>query len=444
MTCRSQLQERAEVNKAIQERYLDSLRKAKEAPNLKKSIELYRDTGVIAAGAITNKIEAARERLIKTKGKCNEALFFDFLIHIEKKTKLLETEEHTRYVLSLFDFCEHWIRPVTSWTPKTYNRDRQFSGLLRHLFSLYDMPAFLDNAWTKFPHRYGIGIQNLEKHWFVHIATGKNIRKAELLPFPLTKKMAHHFLEAPKYCSLYHALKWAQVKALGGDERLFRAIRETNLMGYDKENDFILSVLRFFVENPMLDMVQVGPIVDYIWNQKYHDRRRVNPEGVIEVEPPEQPNFSMHGRTADTLLAQVQRWHRQLGKENKGRVKHSWEHHPGIKDFKMLEGNASNKNQKIWTITQLLSSNELDSEGRAMRHCAASYGHSCARGAASIWSMCLEDKTGFSRCVTIEVRGKQICQVRGKNNRRAAQVEQKILGVWSNTERLTISSYFGW
>ncbi len=35
---------------------------------------------------------------------------------------------------------------------------------------------------------------------------------------------------------------------------------------------------------------------------------------------------------------------------------------------------------KIWKIEQLISHAELISEGRAMKHCVASYAHSCVRG----------------------------------------------------------------
>ena len=443
MVCRSALSENLEIKRAREERYFDSLRKAKKAPKLRKAIEMYRDTGQIVHGHLSD-IKTACETLVKKKGGYYKELFFDFVLCLGKYSKLLDSEDHRKKALSLVEYADKWIRPIDTWVVKSHNRDRQFSSLVRHLFTEYEMPAFLDNAWDGNRQMYGVGNGWLDKFLFSHIASGNNILTAVLLPVTLTKMIAHFFLQAQSYCTMHHAIKWAQIRALGVDERLFRAIRETRLMGYDKDYDFILSIFRFFIENPMLDTDQIGPIVDYIWNQKYHDRRRVNPDGVIEVEPPEQPNFSMHKRTVESLLAQVQRWHRQLGKEIKGKVAHKWEHHPTIKDFKMTEGRVESKNQKIWTITQLMSSSELAAEGRALRHCVASYGHSCARGAVSIWSMCLEDKHGFGRCVTIEVRNKQICQVRGKNNRKIEPVESRIMSMWAKTENLTISTYYGW
>ena len=56
-------------------------------------------------------------------------------------------------------------------------------------------PPFMDHAWLGNGAGY-VG-DELCQQWFVHIGTGNNIRKADGLPFPLTKLMAHHFLQAP-------------------------------------------------------------------------------------------------------------------------------------------------------------------------------------------------------------------------------------------------------
>ncbi len=67
-----------------------------------------------------------------------------------------------------------------------------------------------------------------------------------------------------------HGAKFkAQVHALGGDRRLADALRGTQLVTDLRDNDFALSVIRFFIRNPMLDTVQIAPIIDYIWHQKY-------------------------------------------------------------------------------------------------------------------------------------------------------------------------------
>ena len=98
---------------------------------------------------------------------------------------------------------------------------------------------------------------------------------------------------------------------------------------------------------------------------------------------------------------------------------------------------------KIWCIRELLSSRELKAEGRAMKHCVATYAHSCAGGRTAIFTMEMEEGSGREKLLTIEVllKSRQIRQVRGKLNRYATQKELGILKRWALRERLTIASY---
>ena len=72
-----------------------------------------------------------------------------------------------------------------------------------------------------------------------------------------------------------------------------------------------------------------------------------------------------------------------------------------------------------WTIQELLTSKELQAEGRAMNHCVSSYANNCLKGSASIWSMQVSDgKTSPHRVMTVAVNNKSrvISQARGKYN----------------------------
>ncbi|HEV8060548.1 MAG TPA: PcfJ domain-containing protein [Gemmataceae bacterium] len=93
------------------------------------------------------------------------------------------------------------------------------------------------------------------------------------------------------------------------------------------------------------------------------------------------------------------------------------------------------------TITELLTSKALFLEGRAMRHCVATYVKFCASRLSSIWSMQMENQTGLHRVLTIEVdlSHKTICQVRGKCNRPAQAAEREIMERWAGQEGLKVS-----
>ncbi len=332
--------------------------------------------------------------------------------------------------LALHGHC--WIRSIETWQPNSHNTQRRFSSLLRHLLAKYEVPTFFDQVWFR-----GVGFK--PQQWFIHVARGNNIRTADL-PISYTKRMAHYFMQAPKNYSVEAALRWGQIHALGGNARLVDAISGTRLAEGFSHEDFWITVIRFFIDNPMLDTAHVGPIIDYLADQRFDDREVFVEPGVIERQSPPQPNLSMKGRTAHSLLEQVQRWHRQLSYETGGSLQ--WQ--PSrIGGFEFIEGDERARNQKRWTIRELLSAKALAREGRTMRHCVASYSNSCSRRVTSIWSLEVESFEGQKKVLTIEVRLGQrlICQARGKGNALPDDKSRNVLRRWALQEGLAIASY---
>ena len=82
------------------------------------------------------------------------------------------------------------------------------------------------------------------------------------------------------------------------------------------------------------------------WNQRYEPRIVFVDRGVAEDIGPEQPNFSMRGRTVHSLLRAVDAWHRRLGKETKG-GQLQWKKSV-VQDFVFVEGTKASKNMKLW------------------------------------------------------------------------------------------------
>jgi PcfJ-like protein len=357
---------------------------------------------------------------------------FRTLLLLESKSKLFKSTEHVCGVIALAKNIGDWRKPLEKWKEKSHNADQQFSELARYLLADYDVPRFMDKAWFQGDTK--------QQQWFKHLGAGNNIRTAEALPVPLTKKMAHAFVQAPQKYTIDAAFRWAQVQAMGGDKYLTDALLETKIVGDFRDNDFWLSVLRFFIRNPMLDPVHISPIIDYIWYQKYEHRERFLEQGVAEDIGPEQPNFSMRGRTVESLLRAVDAWHQQLGKEVKG-GKLQWKKSE-IDDYKFIEGSKESKNMKIWRIRELLNSNELVAEGREMKHCVVTYAHSCSKRICSIWTMDVETKDCLEKLLTIEVNdSKFIQQVRGKCNRNPIEKEKAVIKRWAQQEKLELASY---
>lgn len=352
--------------------------------------------------------------------------FCELISHIISETDCLFEILHSNklFVDAIYAICQHpFIREIKDWKPKSHNSWNQFVSLVNHLFVKYEMPAFMHQAWFQ---------QELYQKWFLHLATGQNIRIAENFPIKLTKKQAHYFCQAPKNYSILGAIRYGQVLSFDGNERLANSLLPTRICHLEAfPHEFWTSVIRWFIENPMLDLEHVGPIIDWLNDQKYV----VYPDGI------KQPNLSMKKRDPEATLRAVEEWHFQLGRSRKnGNL--VW--NPcGIKDFEFREGHPESKSFKIWTIKELLSSKELQNEGRAMHHCASSYASSCNSGRCSIWSMELTDKEGTQKKATLEVHlsNRQIVQARSKYNERIGPQVRNILVRWANQSNLSVGTY---
>jgi PcfJ-like protein len=334
-------------------------------------------------------------------------------------------------LIALNDRRWQWIAPLEDWRPASHNRRRQFSSLVRHLTAKYDVPAFMEEAWFRSDRR-----ADRYRQWFVEIGAGRSVRTLDM-PIPMTKAMAHHFLQAPDDFPIEGAIRWGQVHAMGGGRRLTSAILGTRLGNSFANDEFWSSVIRFFIANPMLDRQHVGPIVDYLAAQKYERREVMVGPGRVEMQEPPQPGLTMRGRTAATLLAQVERWHRELGRANDAeRLYFRCSGHKG------LLHKAGKEGANEWRIRELLSGAELIAEGRAMQHCVASYARSCATGRCSIWAMEVTTRMGREKRQTIEVSAEgMIVQCRGKQNRLPTSAEFDIMKQWARNAGLTISPY---
>ncbi len=368
------------------------------------------------------------------------------LRQVQRQTTLLRTSERPRDyrtslnagLLALALHHADWLRPAETWFPTTPKTWPQFTSLAHHLFARYPVPPFMTSVWFDLPPG-----EILPQHgWYKHLGLGHSIRTAGL-PLRFTKAMAHLFTHAPHHYTAVAALRWAQVRGLGGDEALARAVLGTRLGKALANEDFWESVLHFFINHPALALAQVGPVVDFLQHQKFEWQEGVSQEGVFGKQPPPRPDYTMKGRTVASLLRQVEEWHRQLGQDTH-QPSVAWRHSP-FKDFRLVEGREALGNVRVWTITELLTSRELFVEGRAMRHCVATSAERCLRRQTSIWSLQVENQRGRQRVLTIEVDvpKRTVCQARRKCNRLSQAIEREIVGRWAAQEGLKVAESIG-
>ena len=255
-----------------------------------------------------------------------------------------------------------------------------FSSLANHLLAAYPVPEFMATAWLRDDDNDGPGCREL---WF-HIGAGNNPRTGKT-PVAMSRRVAHHFLQAPGHYTIEGAVRWGQIAALGGSPALADACVATRLGEHFGNDAFWLSVIRWFIAHPDFDLAQVGPAVDFIRHVKF-ESTWTRDAGGIRFTPAPQPGFSMAGRTPASLLRQMEQWHARLhrGGVVPAPVATGWPtpRFHGLR-LKMRRRGPST----MWTIERLDSTAALEREGQQMRHCVASYALRCAAGVCSIWSL---------------------------------------------------------
>jgi hypothetical protein len=363
-----------------------------------------------------------------------------FVQVVEKETDFFEDE---RYCIKFLEGCreiahwgDYWVRQPEEWTTRTHNVERQFLGLLNHLLAKYKVPAFMHKSFYK-------ALQTSRKHqeWFIHLGSGQNIRTAHGLPMPLTKMMAHYYVQAPEELTVTEAFRFARIRSLGGSKGLVDAWLGSCMANNYENPEFWDSVVRFFVENPMLDPNQIAPIIDYLHHQKFVDVFEITQNGDRLNCGPTQPNLTMKGRNPETLMTQVEQWHVQTARIDKKGAFTQWKS-CGIDGARFEEGN--NQNKRAYVIVELLNSSELKKEGQEMHHCVGSYVGSCSSGRCAVYSVRQVEGDSLGRKATISVNltpSRMLQEARGKYNEVLSQNISRIIRSWANTRNIQVCSW---
>jgi len=377
--------------------------------------------GEVAKRATDTSIHAARE---VAAGFTGALAVYDRLHHeIRSRTELLSRRATThawevnRGLLAMALHHDDWLKPVESWSPPSAAGRVQLASLSEHLFARFPMPQFMTSVWFQAE----IGVRTVEQDWYKRLGLGHNIRSVNV-PMHITRGMAHQLLSAPCHFTMVAALRWAQLTDLEAPEALVQAVLETRLGRIIDNEDYWEEVLQFFVNHPELPLDQIGPVVDFLEQEK--------------------PQVSIKGRSVASLLRLVRRWHRDLGRRAIAHV--SWPRAP-LNEFRWLEKRRLDENKerddRLWTITELCTSRELVLEGRAMRHCVSTYVRACTGRRASIWTMQVETRKDKHRVLTIEVDlpRRRVVQARGKHNASPSPHERTVVRRWAEREGLFVS-----
>jgi hypothetical protein len=250
----------------------------------------------------------------------------------------------------------------------------------------------------------------------------------------MTRKMEQIFLASQDHVPIEQAIRRAELLALGTPTQFVDAIMFTRLATDLCHSEFWRTVWIFLIANAAdVDPMQIGPMIDYIQAVR-HDRTH---DGMKEFGSP-QPEFSMKGRTVQSVLRMMQEWHRSLGA---GSASLSWARLP-LEPLLIEELSPDGSEpSRRWHMTELVNSAQLRGEGAALHHCVASYADRCYRGFSSIWSLRFWQAERIHHVLTVEVDPKRraVIQARGRANRTASGRPLRLLQDWAIREGLRMA-----
>jgi len=335
-------------------------------------------------------------------------------------------------LVNLSRFEDAHIRPTSSWVGTPSSWRPAVSSLANHLICDYEVPSFLASSWYATD-----AAADKKRGWFVAHSRGASFRSLDL-PITMTRKMEHIFLASQDHVPIEHAIRRAELLALGAPAEFVKAIISTRLGTDLRDDDFWRTVWIFLITNARdLDVTQIGPMIDYIQAIR-RDERTITTSCEVMGFNSLRTAFSMRGRTVQSMLRLMRDWHRSLGG---GGPAFSWIRSP----FEPLLVEEPSRDgaelPRRWHMIELTDSAQLRAEGAALHHCVASYADRCLSGSSNIWSLCSWRGEKVRHVLTVEVDPKKraIVQARGWANRAASGRSLRLLRDWAARERLRMT-----
>lgn len=325
---------------------------------------------------------------------------------------------------------EHIIRPMHTYPNRSYNQDKQVVGLIRHLYVKYPVPHFMYDVVRK---DYKTKFKNMHADyimWFLALAQGKSFTKL-VKPY-MTSKEAYHFLFAP-YTEIGDNIWWAKLVHAGIPKHVTERLVERVFKGkfYADETGRYNELIHFYANHyAEMDKITFDAVNDFIVWKLANDAE-----------------FRFKGRTATSMIKMSNEWHEMMQKAKLGRHV-EWEG-CGIPDWIHIG------EHEIWTMEELLNNKELANEGRKQKHCVYGYVNACIGGSCHIFSLRGWTKGFFGLDadgqpiyrpvselyrVTVEMRGRELVQVRIKLNQTASTHELNMLRLWAGEKGVRMSS----
>jgi hypothetical protein len=308
-------------------------------------------------------------------------------------------------MLNLTGVRNRALRSPSDYASRSYNLDRQVDGLIEHMFVEYDTPRFLYKC-LKLEHK-NVPFTDTFKRWFITIAQGGSFRKS--VQDLMTSKEASVILNGTGDEPIFRYVWWAKLKAAGVPDYTIDKVIEKlfHEKAVEKMSPRHLEVIAFFGKyHNVLGREELAEVLDFLAWKLARD-----------------PEWSLKGRTASSLIKLSNEWHVLIQKAKLGGEVvwlglglMDWEH---------------DERDLIYTVRELRNNRELMNEGRKQQHCVYSYVQRCVFGQSYIFSFRCYTKgpiVKMSDGTEIQTKGEELGRVTIEVNKQRAIVQVKARG----------------
>ena len=335
---------------------------------------------------------------------------------IERVTRvaphLLSTESlPTLHLLLTVEKRWGWMRPIEEWTPEGRSQRRQRASLIRYLLLDSPVPAFLQPALTR--------MDDTWTHPAIAIGRGMSLVKhrAALGFPPATRPVIRHFLESTAEWTPWQAYRRAQVLAAGGSEAWADRFARSRLGAATGYEERWAGALAWFVR--ICDRFPAYLLDRWIAFVTHHFA--------------ENPRWSLAGRPPGEVSRQLRNFEAAERRRRAEVAFGTVYSRSSLRGGPVVVTDADGGSTEWW-FRQIRTGRDLFFEGERMDHCIFSYHARLLRGEVTVWSL---SRTG-KPCLTLEVTGEQVEEVRGRFNRTAEATERSVIGQWASRNQLRV------
>jgi hypothetical protein len=257
------------------------------------------------------------------------------------------------------------------------------------------------------------------REWFFTAAQGGSLAKkmADLM----TKREVHCFLQAPAENTIARNMFWARCVAGGVPNRISQLLTE-RLGSRDQVvrlGGRLPDMIRFYAnEHSFMRENDLREITDFV--------------GAMIGEQ----DFSFKGRTFGSMRQLSNDWHRWTF-SGRVAVYRSWP--------QLIDAWQGKHQGQVVRAFELTNNRALGDEGQRQKHCVFSYARLCEEGWCRIvslrWFVPGADREDKRVTIEVDVRHRQVVQIRGKLNREASDDEMMVIKLWAGERGFTITQY---